>query len=129
MTSVLVVDGNNVIGSVPEGWWRDIPGAVRRLLGRVGCLAQKVPDRVVLVLDREQPDLPPGLHEGVQVEYAAVPGRDGADRHIVQLLDSLEEADVEVVTSDRKLREQAEARGARVTGAGAFLGRLDSLGC
>ena len=30
--SVLVVDGANVVGSVPDGWWKDRAGAARRLL-------------------------------------------------------------------------------------------------
>ena len=28
---VLLVDGANVVGSVPDGWWRDRPGAAARL--------------------------------------------------------------------------------------------------
>jgi len=28
---ILVVDAANVIGSVPDGWWADRPGAARRL--------------------------------------------------------------------------------------------------
>jgi hypothetical protein len=31
----VVVDGNNVIGSVADGWWRDRPKAARRLLARL----------------------------------------------------------------------------------------------
>ncbi|PUA80729.1 hypothetical protein [Nocardioides currus] len=50
MTSVLVVDGANVVGSVPDGWWNDRAGAARRLherllIGDVGY------DRIVLVLE------------------------------------------------------------------------------
>ena len=33
--SVLVVDGANVVGSVPDGWWKDRPGAARRLHERL----------------------------------------------------------------------------------------------
>src|SRR5215218_2208610 len=32
---ILVIDGNNVIGAVADGWWRDRPAAVRRLLARL----------------------------------------------------------------------------------------------
>ena len=28
--STLVVDGANVVGSVPDGWWKDRAGAARR---------------------------------------------------------------------------------------------------
>ena len=31
MTRVLVVDAANVVGSRPDGWWKDRAGAARRL--------------------------------------------------------------------------------------------------
>jgi hypothetical protein len=31
LVSVLVVDAANVVGSRPDGWWKDRPGAARRL--------------------------------------------------------------------------------------------------
>ena len=31
----LIVDGMNVIGSRPDGWWRDRPGAMRRLVEKL----------------------------------------------------------------------------------------------
>ena len=34
----VVVDGANVVGSRPDGWWRDRPGAARRLAGRLVAL-------------------------------------------------------------------------------------------
>ena len=63
---ILVIDGNNVIGAVADGWWRDRPAAVRRLLGRLQCLGE----RAVLVLDVPQPDLAEGDHDGITVRYA-----------------------------------------------------------
>ena len=48
--TVLVVDGANVVGSVPDGWWKDRAGAARRLHERL--LVADVPyDEVVLVLE------------------------------------------------------------------------------
>ena len=35
MGTVLVVDAANVVGSRPDGWWRDRPGAARRLHERL----------------------------------------------------------------------------------------------
>jgi predicted RNA-binding protein with PIN domain len=127
----LVVDGNNVIGSVPDGWWRDRPAAVRRLLGRLRCLAATPgASAAVLVLDVPQPDLPEGDHGGVAVHYARRRGRDAADDRIVDLLDAAAAGDaIEVVTSDRDLAARAADRGARVTGARAFLDALDRAGC
>ena len=35
---IVIVDGNNVIGAVADGWWRDRPAAVRRLLAAARVL-------------------------------------------------------------------------------------------
>ncbi|MGL5866243.1 MAG: hypothetical protein ACRCYX_10300 [Dermatophilaceae bacterium] len=37
--SVLVVDEANVVGSRPDGWWRDRPGAAARLPAVVAAVA------------------------------------------------------------------------------------------
>jgi predicted RNA-binding protein with PIN domain len=125
----LIVDGNNVMGAAADGWWRDRPAAVRRLLARIVAYRAATGDAVVLALDVPQPDLPAGDHDGVEVVYPARRGRDAADDRIVELLDARPGPDVTVVTSDRALAERVRARGARVTGAGSFLSRLRDLGC
>jgi predicted RNA-binding protein with PIN domain len=127
----LVIDGNNVMGARADGWWRDRPAAARRLLARVQCYATRVDHPVVVVFDVPQPDLPEGEHDGVTVRYGRRPGRDSADDRIVADLDSdlVRGGRVELVTSDRGLARRARARGATVTGAGAFLARLDRNGC
>ena len=74
MVAHLVVDGMNVIGSRPDGWWRDRDGAVRRLLHRLVRLATSGDQAgdITLVLDgRPLEDLPEGAHDGVRVVYAA----------------------------------------------------------
>ena len=123
----LVVDGMNVIGSTPNGWWRDRDGAVRRLLADLQALARADDEAVVtLALDgRPLPDVPEGAHDGVQVVYARRSGRDAADDRIVELVAALAEpADATVITSDRALADQVRALGASVTGAGSLLRRL-----
>ncbi len=47
---VLVVDGANVVGSRPDGWWKDRPGAARRLHEQL-MVADTSYDEVVLVLE------------------------------------------------------------------------------
>ena len=43
MANVLVIDVANVMGSRPDGWWRDRPGAATRLLGQlVKVIGQEV---------------------------------------------------------------------------------------
>lgn len=127
--TTLLVDGNNVIGSVPDGWWRDRPGAVRRLVGRLQRYATVTPEPVHVVFDLPQPDLPEGEHDGVVVHYATRRGRDAADDRIVELLDAGLDDTVELVTSDRNLAERARQREAHVVGAGTLLSRLDGAGC
>jgi predicted RNA-binding protein with PIN domain len=126
---VLVVDGMNVIGSKPDGWWRDRDGAVRRLLGRLQALARTDGESVLLVLDgRPLGDVAEGVHDGVEVRYATRRGPNAADDRIVELLAArADTGDVTVVTSDRDLRRRVRALGATVVGAGSLLERLDQV--
>ena len=123
----LVVDGNNVIGTRPDGWWRDRAGAAQRLLARLQALDARP---LTLVLDgRPSRDLPEGAHDGVEVLYTRRGGANAADDRIVELLETLDDTDaVEVVTSDRALAERARALGATVSGAKSLLERLDAVG-
>jgi predicted RNA-binding protein with PIN domain len=125
-----IVDGMNVIGSRPDGWWRDRDAAVRRLLRRLQDAAERSGDDITLVLDgRPLADLAEGVHGGVKVRYAGRRGRDAADDRIVELVTAHEDpASLRVVTSDRALGERVTAAGATTEGAGAFLRRLERLG-
>jgi predicted RNA-binding protein with PIN domain len=126
----IVVDGMNVIGSRPDGWWRDRDAAARRLLGRLQHAATRSHDALTLVLDGRPPaDVAEGVHDGVDVRYARRRGRDAADDRIVELVaaDS-DPASLRVVTSDRGLADRVTALGATTERAGAFLRRLDDLG-
>lgn len=125
-----IVDGMNVIGSKPDGWWRDRDGAVRRLLRRLQHAAERSDDDITLVLDgRPLPDLPEGVHGGVTVRYAGRRGRDAADDRIVELVtDDEDPASLRVATSDRALADRVAAAGATTEGARAFLRRLERLG-
>ncbi|RSM64430.1 hypothetical protein DMB66_19830 [Actinoplanes sp. ATCC 53533] len=117
---LLVVDAANVLGSKPDGWWRDRAGATARLRdGLVGINAAGLPDlpgpvEVVLVVEGRARDVP-GV-AGVRVERAPGSGDDtivalvaaeGTDRQVV------------VVTADRELRRRVIALGAEVRGPSA----------
>jgi predicted RNA-binding protein with PIN domain len=131
--TTLVVDGNNVVGARPDGWWRDRRGACNRLLERLQRYRRTTAGEIVLFFDVPQPDLPEGEHGGVTVRYPRRRGPDAADERILEFLGANlaahPEGPVEVVTSDRALAEDARQCRARVTGAGAFLARLDEAGC
>jgi len=125
----LIVDGNNVIGSRPDGWWRDRPGAARRLVAALQRLAAATGDRVAVVLDgRPLADIPEGVHAGVLVAYATRAGRDAADDRIVaEVARDHDPASLTVITSDRQLAERVRAHGARVEGSGSLLDRLTGI--
>ncbi len=120
---VLIVDGNNVIGSRPDGWWRDRAGATRRLVALLGAWAA-AEDRDVLVVFDGRP--PGGLAapDRVEVRFAERSGPDAADDVIAALVAGAP-AGAEVVTSDAGLAARVRAHGATVRGARAF---RDALG-
>ena len=125
----LVVDAMNVIGSRPNGWWRDRDGAVRLLLVRLQRLAQASPEGITLVADgRPLDDLPEGVHGGVTVLYASRGGRNAADDRIAELVRAHDHpASLTVITSDRELSARVRVSGADVRGARWLLDQLDAL--
>lgn len=122
----LIVDGMNVIGSRPDGWWRDRRGAIEALVERLGALAQVDRPRVTVVFDGRPFELAGG--DEVEVIFASRWGRDAADDDIVALVEQADEAaELRVVTSDEDLTRRVRALGAEVVGAGAFRRRLDAV--
>jgi hypothetical protein len=114
---LLVVDGANVVGSVPDGWWKDRAGAAVRLRDRLRPIAgtglPEVPGpvEVVLVVEGRARDIPAAAD--VRVVRAAGSGDDA----IVQVVADAEAGrTVVVVTADRGLRERVRALGATVIG-------------
>lgn len=127
----IVVDAANVMGSRPDGWWRDRAGAARRLIDEISGIAMdgvvSVPDSVgVAALQRWFPRFI------VVVEGAAAAGLAGAATEVesgVRVVRAAGSGDDEilrqaaeiagpclVVTADRELRARCEAAGAAVTG-------------
>lgn len=121
-----VVDAMNVIGSRPDGWWRDRGAAVRRLVAQVDRWAEGGGERVTVMLEREPRE--EIETERVEVAWASAGGRDAADREILaRLPEWLAEDEVVVVTSDRELRTKARAAGAAVESSRPFRAELDGL--
>jgi predicted RNA-binding protein with PIN domain len=120
-----IVDGMNVIGSRPDGWWRDRTAAMERLAARLDAFAAATGEPVTVVLDGRERPIPA---ERVDVRFATRRGRDAADADIAALVRAdPDAAGVWVVTSDAALAREVGAAGARVVGAGEFLRRLDAL--
>ncbi|MEH3155981.1 MAG: NTP pyrophosphohydrolase [Gordonia paraffinivorans] len=114
--TVIVVDAANVVGSRPEGWWRDRRGATARLRDEIAGLAASGvdgsgPARAVLVVE--------GAARGVigsdTVEVIEAAG--SGDDAIVELVGALPGATRCIVaTADRELRRRVGDLGARVVG-------------
>jgi uncharacterized protein YaiI (UPF0178 family) len=121
-----VVDAMNVIGSRPDGWWRDRAGAIERLVAQLERWSEGGEERVTVMLEHEPPR-PLGA-ERVEIAWASSGGADAADREILaRLPDWLAGDEVTVVTSDRDLAAKARAAGATVTSSRPFRTELDSL--
>ncbi len=119
-----LVDGMNVLGSRPDGWWRDRERAMRELAGAIAELAAEGGEPITVVFDGRAPRQPLDA-PGVEVEFA--PGGPNAadDRIVAMVADDDDPSSLRVVTSDRALVNRVRARGASVESAGAFRRRLD----
>jgi predicted RNA-binding protein with PIN domain len=120
---ILVVDGANVVGSRPDGWWRDRAGAAARLHGRL-AVADTSYDEIVLVLEGQaKGGVPRGRDAHLRTVHAT---RDG-DSAITTEARTAREAgnDVTVVTADRALRQRVEVLGCRTMSPGWLLELVD----
>ena len=108
----------NVIGSRPDGWWRDRGAAVRRLVGELAEFAAETGDEVLVVFDGRPVEL--DVDSGsVDVRFASRSGRDAADDDIARL--AAADPQLTVVTSDAALAARVRHD---VVGAGTFRARL-----
>ncbi len=120
-----LVDGMNVIGARPDGWWRDRDAAMLRLVDTLERWAAGSGEDVTVVFER--PPSPPIRSTVIEVAHAPRPRPNSADDEIVRRLAAEPDpAAVRVVTSDRWLAERAYAAGATVEGADSFRTRLET---
>ncbi len=116
----------NVIGSRPDGWWKDPDGAVRGLVEELRAFVESSRDEVTVVFDRRPPGMRGGRHGPVRVAFARGRGRNAADRDIVRMAERDDEPEsLVVVTSDRELATHVRELGAGVEPAGRFRAELD----
>jgi hypothetical protein len=121
---MLLIDAANVVGSRPNGWWRDRPGAARTFVQRVrdATDAGRLSEPVVIVLEGQaRKGATEGESGGVEVVHAQGEG----DDTLAALADSGPRP-VTLVTADRGLTERARKVGAEVVGPRWLLDRLDN---
>jgi hypothetical protein len=125
----VIVDAMNVIGSRPNGWWRDRDRAVRNFVGLLQRLAADDDIDLTVAIDGTPLDgLPEGCQDGVQLLYAIRRGPNAADDRIVAFIEEHEAPTVlSLITADRNLTERAETLGVTVGRPGMLLERLDQL--
>ena len=141
--ATIVVDVANVMGSRPDGWWRDRAGAAERLHAQIAALAASghpiLPDETdppgfVLVLEGAARaaaarigaapiGAAPISDEAPRVAVRVVQAHGSGDDAIVALARELPGRRF-VVTADRELRRRSVAAGAAVLGPGWLLGLL-----
>ena len=117
---VLVVDAANVVGSRPDGWWNDRPGAARRLHEQLVAADLDV-DRLIVVLEgKARSGVPSGDDGHVTTRHA--PG--SGDDEIVAVCEEHASDDVTLVSADRGLRARVEVVGTSCVGPRWLLERL-----
>jgi predicted RNA-binding protein with PIN domain len=122
MASVLVVDAANVVGSRPDGWWKDRAGAARRLHEQL-LVGDTSYDEIVLVVEGAARG---GVRAGRDGHVVTVHAPRDGDATIVEQAKKAAErgSEVTVVTADRFLRARVEGVGARAMGPGWLLDQL-----
>jgi len=119
---VLIVDGANVVGSRPNGWWRDRAGAAGRL-HRAIAAADLDYDAVVLVLEgAAKRGQPAGTDGVIDTVHATGSGDEAIVDHVRSR--NTQGDDVVVVTADRVLRERVAAAGGSSVGPSWLLHRI-----
>jgi predicted RNA-binding protein with PIN domain len=106
-----IVDGMNVIGSRPDGWWRDRGRAIAALIRHLEEWAAANGNDVTVVFER--PLSPPIESSVITIAHAPKPAANSADDEIVRLVraDAYPE-EICVATSDRALSDRVQAAGA-----------------
>ena len=135
----VVVDAANVVGSRPDGWWRDRVGAAQRLIDACAVLArtgvegidvpldlarplERIWPRVVVVLEGAARPAAADPPEGVRLVTAPASGDDAI---VATAEEAADDGAVLVVTADRELRARLGVAGALTTGPRWLTGLLD----
>ena len=122
MTQRWIVDAMNVIGSRPDGWWKNRRAAMAALVDRLEQWEGSGQVTVVF----EKPPSPPIDSSVIVIAHAPHARANSADDEIVRLvLADKHPHEVTVVTSDSGLAERVTAAGASVYPAASFRNLVD----
>lgn len=123
VADVLIIDGANVVGSRPDGWWRDRAGAAARLHARLVGAGSLAPSVLLVLEGAARAGVPPGVGGVVQVVHAT---GEGDDRVVEETGGAVAGGrTVAVVTADRGLAARVAPLGATVLRPGWLLDRID----
>ncbi len=118
------IDGMNVIGTRPDGWWKDRDRAMLGLVDLVERWAAAEGEDVTVVFER--PPQPRISSTVIEIAHAPKPRANAADDEIVRRVTAeANPAAVRVVTSDRWLADQVRIAGATVESASSFRARVE----
>jgi uncharacterized protein YaiI (UPF0178 family) len=114
----------NVIGSRPDGWWKDRGRAMVALVDSLDRWAARQGDDVTVVFER--PPAAPITASVVDVAYAPKAAANSADDEIVRRIQAdARPHDIRVVTSDKGLGDRVANLGASVHPAASFRDLID----
>lgn len=114
----------NVIGSRPDGWWKDRFGAMTRLVEQLERWASADGHQVTVVFER--PLTPPIRSSVIEVAHAPEAAANSGDDEIVRLVRADgQPQEVNVVTSDIALADRVRNSGASVYPAASFRRLID----
>jgi uncharacterized protein YaiI (UPF0178 family) len=124
MTQRWIVDAMNVIGSRPDGWWKNRSRAMAALVEQLDRWAptQSLPVTVVF----ERPMSPPIVSSVIEIANAPRAAPNSADDEIVRLIEAEDRPhELTVVTSDSTLADRVRSAGASVYPAASFRNLID----
>lgn len=121
-STVLVVDGANVVGSRPNGWWKDRAGAAKAL--HEDLLVGDTPhEEIVLVLEGgAKAGVRAGRDQHVRTVHAPKDGDSEIERQTAAAVEAGRR--VTVVTADRFLQARVQGIGALAMSPSWLLGQL-----
>jgi predicted RNA-binding protein with PIN domain len=124
MTQRWIVDAMNVIGSRPDGWWKDRRRAMAALVEQLDRWAPTQSHSVTVVFER--PMSPPIVSSIVEIAHAPRAAANSADDEIVRRVHADDRPhDLTVVTSDGTLADRVRRAGAAVFPSASFRNLID----